>query len=80
MDPITGRFTGQSKVYALSGFIRGMVRDKVGVAFIGGWVSSIIFLGLILPFNYLNLFHFFLMNFECSDEKLKSCYFIAGRK
>ena len=36
MDPITGRFTGQSKVYALSGFIRGMVRDKVGVAFIRG--------------------------------------------
>ena len=36
MDPITGRFTGQSKVYALSGFIRGMVSDKVGVAFIRG--------------------------------------------
>ena len=61
MDPITGRFTGQSKVYALSGFIRGMVRDKVGVAFIWG-------LGFINYFLRVNiavqLFEFILYFFD----------------
>ena len=52
----------------------------MGVAFIRGLGFIDYFLRVNIAVQLFEFILYFLMNFECSDEKPKSCYFIVGRK